>query len=84
MTLRRGIMDEQRRSKKPDAGVGYGSPNGTRFKKGQSGNPQGRPKGTLNLATVLWRALREKVVIYENGRRKSVTKLEASVKTARR
>ena len=61
--------------------VGYCNPPGhARFKKGQSGNPKGRPKGTLNMATVLERALREKVVINENGRRKTVTKLEASIK----
>ena len=32
------------------------------------------------MATVLERTLREKVVINENGRRKTVTKLEAAVK----
>ena len=61
--------------------VGYRNPpEHTRFKKGQSGNPQGRPKGTLNLATVLSKILREKVVINEHGQRKVVTKLEAAVK----
>jgi len=61
--------------------VGYGNPpKATRFKKGQSGNPRGRRKGTLNVATVLERALREKVVINENGRRKTITKLEAVIK----
>lgn len=49
------------------------SPQHTRFKKGQSGNPNGRPKGALNLATVLARTLREKVVINEHGQRKVVT-----------
>jgi hypothetical protein len=59
---------------------GYGSPpTNSRFKQGQSGNPKGRPKGSLNLATVLQRALREKVVIKENGRRKEMTKLEAAI-----
>lgn len=63
------------------AKVGYCSPpEHTRFKKGRSGNPQGRPKGTLNLASVLERTLREKVVVNENGKRKTVTKLEAAVK----
>jgi len=61
--------------------VGFGKPPAvTRFKKGQSGNPKGRPKGTLNIATVLARTLREKVVANESGRRKTITKLEAAVK----
>jgi hypothetical protein len=61
--------------------VGFGKPpKRARFKKGQSGNLKGRPKGTLNLATVLERTLREKMLINENGRRKTVTKLEAAIK----
>ncbi|MGA7136449.1 MAG: DUF5681 domain-containing protein, partial [Terriglobales bacterium] len=61
--------------------VGYRSPpEATRFQKGISGNPRGRPKGSLNVATVLTRTLREKVVINENGRRRTVTKLEAALK----
>jgi hypothetical protein len=60
--------------------VGYGKPpQGSRFKQGRSGNPKGRPKGSLNLATVLQRTLRETIVINENGRRKVVTKLEAAI-----
>jgi hypothetical protein len=60
---------------------GYGRPPAhSRFKKGQSGNPQGRPKGTLNFVSVLQRTLRERVVINENGRRRTITKLEAAVK----
>ena len=72
-------------SEKPDQAkakpVGYGNPpEATRFKKGQSGNPKGRRKGSLNAATVLAGTLRERVVVKENGVRKTVTKLEAAIK----
>jgi hypothetical protein len=67
-------------SKRP-YGVGFGKPpEQSRFVKGQSGNPSGRPKGSKNLATVLDRELRQRVVINENGQRKVITKLEAAVK----
>ena len=60
--------------------VGYGKPpSNTRFQKGRSGNPKGRPKGTLNMATVLEKALRERVVVNVNGQRKTITKMQAAV-----
>jgi hypothetical protein len=58
--------------------VGFGKPpREHRFKPGNSGNPKGRPKGSLNIATSFAKAIREKVVINENGRRKTISKLEA-------
>jgi Family of unknown function (DUF5681) len=73
-----GDLDAQ---SEPAKDSGYGKPPATtRFKKGTSGNPKGRPKGSLNVATVFMKALREKVVINEHGQRKTVTKLEAAVK----
>lgn len=61
--------------------VGYGKPPAhSRFQRGQSGNPKGRPKGALNVVTVLNRTLSEKVVVVEHGKRRSITKLEAAFK----
>jgi hypothetical protein len=64
-----------------DQTTGYGKPpTSTRFKKGVSGNPTGRPKGSLNVAAAFTKAMREKVVVNEHGKRKTVTKLEAAMK----
>ena len=49
-------------------------PEHTRFKKGQSGNPRGRP--AKNLPALLAAALNEKVTVTENGKRRQVTKRE--------
>lgn len=60
--------------------VGYRKPPAqTRFKKGKSGNPTGRPKGTPNFVSALERALGEQVVVNEGGHRRTITKLEATV-----
>ena len=67
--------------KRRDYEVGYGKPpRHSRFKKGQSGNPRGRPCGSKNLKTLLSEALNEPVTITENGRRRKITKREAIVR----
>lgn len=61
--------------------VGYGKPpKATRFKKGTSGNPAGRPRGSKNLNTLLNKELDQLVVVRENGREKRITKRQASAK----
>jgi hypothetical protein len=63
-----------------DYEVGYGKPpRHTRFGKGQSGNPRGRPRGTKNLKTLLSEALNEPVIVTENGGHRKVSKREAII-----
>jgi len=69
------------RDSEGDYEVGYGKPpRDTRFKRGQSGNPRGRPPGAKNLSTLLNEALNESVVVTENGGRKRISKRQAAFK----
>ena len=62
----------------PEYEVGYGKPpEATRFKKGKSGNPKGRPKTSKNVGKVLEEIFYRKIPISENGSRREVTMLEA-------
>lgn len=54
--------------------VGYGKPpKHSQFKKGRSGNPRGRPKGSKNLATDVREVLALPVPISEGGKQSTVS-----------
>ena len=66
----------------PTSAVGYGKPPvHTRFRKGQSGNPKGRRKGQRNIRTVVDEALRQRIIIREGDRIRSLTKLDGIIVT---
>lgn len=61
---------------------GYGRPpKHAQFKKGQSGNPRGRPKGATSFKADLAAELQEKLALTENGRERKITKQRAFIKT---
>jgi Family of unknown function (DUF5681) len=61
--------------------IGYRRPpKSARFKKGQSGNPKGRPKGSSNFLVLLEKELGQSIVVNENGRKKTITRMQAMVK----
>jgi len=61
--------------------VGYRKPpKNTQFKRGKSGNPRGRPKGTKNLKTDLEEELNEKILVHEGAESRRMTKQRALVK----
>jgi hypothetical protein len=59
--------------------VGYGNPpRHTRFQRGRSGNPRGRPKSAKNFMTLVAKTSSEKVKLGKNG--PSVSKVEAALR----
>jgi hypothetical protein len=59
--------------------VGRGNPpKHTQFRKGTTGNPKGRPKGSKNLSTYLMEAARYPVTATVNGRARKISNLQAT------
>jgi Family of unknown function (DUF5681) len=68
-------------AEREDDKIGYRKPPArTRFQPGQSGNPNGRPKGSVNLKTDLHSELSEQIQIREGERSLKVSKQRAMLK----
>lgn len=63
-----------------DYGIGYGRPpQEYQFKKGQSGNPRGRPRKAKSKKQILEGALNEPVTIRVGAKERKITKQEALI-----
>ena len=63
-----------------DDAVGYGRPpRKHQFKKGQSGNPKGRPKGSRNFKTIVCETLKSPVQVLSNGKRRKISMIDAAM-----
>jgi hypothetical protein len=71
----------ERRRHPPEYDVGFKKPpTHTQFQPGQSGNPKGRRKGSKNLSTIVAEEVAARVTVTVNGRRKTITMLQAAIK----
>ena len=74
-------MANRKHPKSSDHAVGYGRPpKATQFKKGESGNPKGRPKGSRPVGAILQDILGQKIAVTENGKTRRILVLEVMLR----
>jgi Family of unknown function (DUF5681) len=71
-------MAKKRKMARGTAQRGGKPPKHSQFRKGTSGNPRGRPKGSKNLSTYLMEAARDQVTATVGGRTRTISKLQAT------
>ncbi len=70
--------DDERQNTDREYKVGYGRPpEHSRFGRGRSGNPKGRPVGAEGALTILKRELLAPALVKQNGLQVKTTKLQA-------
>jgi hypothetical protein len=73
------MAKKRKPTNQPIQKVGRGHPpKRTRFRKGQSGNKTGRPKGSKNLSTLMMEAADSQVVIKVDGKSRRISRLQAT------
>ena len=64
----------------PNYRVGYGRPpREHQFKKGQSGNLRGRPKGSKGSKALLRKIISQQVAVNQQGQQRTITMLEVTL-----
>jgi|GraSoi2013_115cm_1033766.scaffolds.fasta_scaffold304098_1 hypothetical protein len=66
--------------KSPERKVGRGKPpKHAQYKKGQTGNERGRPKGSKNLTTLMMEAAHHPVTAMIGGKKRTISTLSATI-----
>jgi hypothetical protein len=71
-------MVKKRKTVRGAAQKGGNPPKHTQFRKGTSGNPRGRPKGSKNLSTYIMEAARDQVSATVAGKTRKISKIQAT------
>src|SRR5258705_5174341 len=71
-------MQSSKRKSAGKRGARSSPPKHTQFQPGKSGNPDGRPKGSKNLSTLMMEAARDQVSATIGGKTRKISKIQAT------